>query len=136
MLNLIERSELIAVNIFKSLGRNQIEDELTKWSSSRSPVHYFVKEIEVGISSLPKDFPPQVVFVDTPGLLDPVAYRSELTKQYIRRADAVFVCVQAKSIQQPEIETISSVFSFSSNDKEKVHIVATQWDTMNNPEKD
>ncbi len=118
------------------LTSDAVEDELTKWSSSKSAEHYFVKEIEVGISTLPADFPPQVVFVDTPGLFDPVAYRSELTKKYIREANAVFVCVEAKKVYQQEFETISSVFSFSSNNKNKVHIVATHWDNLNNPEKD
>ena len=120
----------------KDLASDEVEGELARWSSSKSPEHFFVKEIEVGISSLPEGFPPQVVFVDTPGLFDPVAYRSELTKQYIRRANAVFVCVDAQKVQQQEIETISTVCSISSNNREKVHIIATQWDRLNNPEKD
>ena len=120
----------------KELAKEEVKDELTKWSSSKSPEHYFVKEIEVGISTLPKDFPPQVVFVDTPGLFDPVAYRSQLTQNYIRRANAVFVCVDAQKVNQPEIETIASVFALSSNDKDKVHIIATHWDKLNNPEDD
>ena len=118
------------------LTSDDVEEELSRWSSSQSPEHYFVKEIEVGISTLPKDFPHQVVFVDTPGLSDPVAYRSELTRQYIRKANAVFVCVDAQKIQKEEIETISSVFSFSSHNKDKVHIIATHWDALNNPEAD
>lgn len=122
--------------IRNELSSDEVEDELSKWSSSKSPEHYFVKEIEVGISTLPKDFPPQVVFVDTPGLFDPVAYRSELTKSYIRRANAVFVCVDAQKVHQQEIETISTVLSVSSNNKEKVHIIATHWDKLNNPEED
>ena len=121
-------------SIHKELANEQIEDELKIWSSSKRAEHYFVKEIEVGISTLGKDFPPQVVFVDTPGLSDPVAYRSELTKQYIRRANAVFVCIDAQKIQKEEIDTIASVFAFSSDDKSKVHIVATHWDILNNPE--
>ena len=120
----------------RKLASDDVEEELSKWSSSQSPEHYFVKEIEVGISTLPKDFPHQVVFVDTPGLSDPVAYRSELTRQYIRKANAVFVCVDAQKIQKEEIETISSVFSFSSHNKDKVHIIATHWDALNNPEAD
>lgn len=120
----------------KQLSNEEIEDELRIWSSSKRPEHYFVKEIEVGISTLGKDFPPQVVFVDTPGLSDPVAYRSDLTKEYIRRANAVFVCIDAQKIQREEIETISSVFAFSSNDKSKVHIIATHWDALNDPETD
>lgn len=119
--------------IIKEIANSDIKKELSVWSSSKSAEHYFVKEIEVGISSLPEDFPKQVVFVDTPGLSDPVAYRSEITKQYIRKANAVFVCVDAQKVQKSEIETISSVFSFSSHNKNKVHIIATHWDKLNRP---
>lgn len=122
--------------VYKEIANSDIERELVTWSSSKHAEHYFVKEIEVGISSLPEDFPKQVVFVDTPGLSDPVAYRSEITKQYIRKANAVFVCVDAQKVQKDEIETISSVFSFSSHNKNKVHIIATHWDKLNNPEED
>ena len=120
--------------IHKNLASDEVDSELVKWSSSKSPDHFFVKEIEVGISTLPADFPPQVVFVDTPGLFDPVAYRSELTKKYIGRVNAVFVCVNAKSLSQQDIETISTVCSIAKN-REKVYIIATQWDTITNPEK-
>lgn len=122
--------------IYKEIANSEIEKELSIWSSSKSAEHYFVKEIEVGISSLPEDFPKQVVFVDTPGLSDPVAYRSEITKQYIRKANAVFVCVDAQKVQKNEIETISAVFSFSSHNKNKVHIIATHWDKLNKPVED
>lgn len=123
-------------SIVKEVANEDIEEELTIWSSSKSAEHYFVKEIEVGISSLPDDFPRQVVFVDTPGLSDPVAYRSEITKEYIRRANAVFVCVEAKKLQKEEIDTIASVFSFSSHNKSKVHVIATHWDKLNHPNED
>ncbi len=122
--------------ITKWVANNDIRDELVIWSSSKHPEHYFVKEIEVGISNLPDSFPNNVVFVDTPGLSDPVAYRSEITKEYIRKANAVIVCVDAQKIQKAEIETIASVFSFSSHNKDKVHIVATHWDKLNKPVKD
>lgn len=118
------------------LVNSEVKTELTKWSSSKYPEHYFVKEIEVGLSSLPKEFPTQVVFVDTPGLSDPVAYRSEITKQYIRKANAVFVCIDAQKIQKEELETISSVFSFSAHAKHKVHLIATHWDALNHPIED
>jgi len=108
--------------VYKELANEDIEKELAEWSSSRSAKHYFVREIEVGISSLPKEFPRQVVFVDTPGLSDPVAYRSEITRDYIKNANAVFVCVEAQKLQKEEIETIASVFSFSSHNKSKVHV--------------
>ena len=122
--------------IRKEMANEEIEEELKIWSSSKRAEHYFVKEIEVGISTLARDFPAQVVFVDTPGLSDPVAYRSELTKEYIRRANAVFVCIDAQKIQSEEINTISSVFSFSSDAKNKVYIIATHWDVLNDPEAD
>lgn len=118
------------------LANEAIEQELNKWSSSKSPQHFFVKEIEVGLSSLPKDFPKQVVFVDTPGLSDPVAQRSEISRQYIKQANAVFVCVEAQKMNKEELKTISAVLSFSAHDKRKVFIVATHWDTMNDPVKD
>lgn len=120
--------------IYKELANSEIEEELAVWSSSKSAEHYFVKEIEVGISSLPPNFPKQVVFVDTPGLSDPVAYRSEITRDYIRKANAVFVCVDAQKVQKEEIELLASVFSFSSHNKEKVHVIATHWDKLNNPQ--
>ena len=117
----------------KNLSPKDVHAELSKWSSSKSPEHFFVKEIKVGISTLPKDFPPQVVFVDTPGLFDPVEYRSQITKEYIRRANAVFVCIDAQRINQSEKEAIASVFSITQNNKDKVYIIATHWDKLNNP---
>lgn len=123
--------------LYKEVSNARIESELTLWSSSKHAEHYFVKEIEVGISTLGRDFPSQVVFVDTPGLSDPVQYRSDLTREYIRRANAVFMCVDASKMQDQDIETISSVFSFVGRDnKNKVHIIATHWDQLNDPEKD
>lgn len=118
------------------LANEAIEQELNKWSSSKSPQHFFVKEIEVGLSSLPKDLPKQVVFVDTPGLSDPVAYRSEISRQYIQQANAVFVCVEAQKVNKEELETISAVLSFSAHDKRKIFVIATHWDTMNDPVED
>lgn len=114
-----------------------IKSELAKWSSSKSPEHYFVKEITVGISNIPKYFPKNVVIVDTPGLSDPVQYRSQLSYDYIRSANAVFVCIEAKKIQREEIATLSSVFqNIGRKNTDCVHVIATHWDQLNNPEKD
>ena len=117
----------------RMLKNNEITDELAVWSSSKRAEHYFVKEIEVGISTLGDDFPKQVVFVDTPGLSDPVAYRSNITRRYIEKANAVFVCVDAKRLEKEEIDTIASVFSYLHNEKEKLYVIATHWDVLNNP---
>ena len=113
-----------------SLKNEEIQQNLLKWTSSKYPEHLFVKEVEVGISNLPEGIPPEVVFVDTPGLSDPVAYRSNITKKYIKSANAVFVCIEARKMQSQEIGTISSVLSFSAHNKKKVHIIATRWDDL------
>ena len=118
------------------LANEEIEQNLAIWSSSKSAVHYFVKEIEVGISTLPRFFHKQVVFVDTPGLSDPVEYRSRISRDYIRKANAVIVCIDAQKIERPEIETLSSVFAFSEYKKDKVFVVATHWDKLNHPKED
>ena len=118
-------------------GYNGIKKELSKWSSSKSPEHYFVREITVGISNIPKYFPKNVVIVDTPGLSDPVQYRSQISYDYIRRANAVFVCIEAKKIQREEIATLSSVFTnIGSKNTDCVHVIATHWDQLNNPQQD
>lgn len=120
-------------DIHKYLSDADIRAELEKWSSSKHVEHYFVKEIEVGLKSL--DLPENVVFVDTPGLDDPVKYRSDVTRKYIERANAVFVCVTAHAMTGEEQKTIFGVFANSSS-SEKIFIIGTQTDNLNNPKKD
>ena len=112
-------------------NREQLKEEIRKWSSSRSPEHYFVKEVEVYL----KDFalPEGVILVDTPGLNDAVEYRSNITKDYIDRANAVFVCVKADKLSGPELATIYGVFSNARYHPEKIYIIGTQQDTLNDP---
>jgi GTPase SAR1 family protein len=125
------------IHIPVSDGYCGIKKELSKWSSSKHAEHYFVKEITVGISKVPKYFPKNVVIVDTPGLSDPVQYRSEISYNYIRRANAVFVCIEAKKIQREEISTLSSVFTnIGEKNTDCVHVIATHWDQLNHPEQD
>lgn len=111
---------------------HDLKEEILKWTSSKSPTHYFVKEVEVGL----KDFnmPAEVVFVDTPGLDDVVQYRSDITRDYIDRANAVLVCVKSDALTGQEMATIYSVFANTRYNPEKVYIVATQLDTLNRPE--
>lgn len=119
-------------DLYKQMQNSEIEDELKIWSSSHSAVHFFVKEIEVGISSLSKDFPKQVVFVDTPGLFDPVSFRSQISIDYIHSANAVLVCVKAEDLHGEEVKTVESVFSFSGHKRNKVFVIATNWDKLQN----
>lgn len=112
-----------------------LESEIERWTSSKKAEHYFVKEVEIGL----KDFkmPDKVVFVDTPGLDDAVRYRSDVTRQYIDRANAVFVCVKADTLTGPELNTLYRIFSNTSYNPEKVYVIGTQWDAVfNNPKED
>lgn len=113
---------------------NELKEEISKYTSSRSAVHYFVKQVEVGL----KDFniPEQVCFVDTPGLDDVVDFRSNITRQYIDSANAVIVCVKSDSLRSDELITISRVFANTRNNPEKVFVVGTQVDGLNNPKED
>ena len=65
----------------------KLKAEIEKWTSSTSPSHYFVKEVVVGLKDF--DLPEGVVLIDTPGLNDVVEFRSNITRDYIKRANAV-----------------------------------------------
>lgn len=108
-----------------------ITEEIQKWTSSKSVCHYFVKEVEVCL----KDFelPEGVVLVDTPGLDDVVEYRSNVTRDYIDRANAVLVCVKSDALTGQEMATIYSVFANTRYNPGKVYVIATQIDTLNRP---
>lgn len=116
---------------FENLNIEALRAELKKWTSSKSAVHYFVKEVIVGLENF--ILSEGVVLVDTPGLDDPVEYRSNTTRDYINRANAVLVCVGANSLTGQELSTIYSVFSNTRYCPAKVYIIATQKDKLNKP---
>lgn len=111
------------------LNLNELKKEIERWTSSQSKEHYFVEEIEIGVNTL--NLPPQVCLVDTPGLNDIVDYRSEITKKYIDSANAVLVCVNAKTLRNEEALTLAQVFSKAFYKKEKVYVLGTQIDIFN-----
>ena len=117
-----------------SVTEEQLEEVIEKWTSSKKAEHYFVKEVEIGLESF--KMPEEVVFVDTPGLDDAVKYRSDVTRQYIDRANAVFACVKSDSLTGNELNILYRIFSNTSYNPEKVYIIGTQWDTLNNPKTD
>lgn len=112
-------------------SQEELVTEIQKWTSSKSVCHYFVKEVEVGLKEF--DLPEGVVLVDTPGLDDVVEYRSNITRDYIDRANAVLVCVKSDALTGQEMATIYSVFSNTRYNPEKVYVIATQVDTLNRP---
>ena len=111
--------------------------DIKKWTSAQSPEHFFVKEVHVELASFP--MPPEVVFVDTPGLDDPVAYRSVITQNYLKRADAVVVCIKADPLSGTNLDMLHDVFAVFSSDRARrnhVFVCATQCDNRNNPKED
>ncbi len=122
------RQEYIRVSV------DELEDVIERWTSSKKAEHYFVKEVEIGLQGF--HMPEEVVFVDTPGLDDAVKYRSDVTRQYIDRANAVFACVKSDALTGQELNTLYRIFSNTSYNPEKVYVIGTQWDLLNNPKKD
>lgn len=113
---------------------SMFEDEIERWTSSKHVEHYFVKEVEIGLSNF--SLPPEIVFVDTPGLDDAVKYRSDVTRNYIDRANAVFACVRSDALTGGELNTLYRIFANSSNNPEKIFVLGTQWDNLNKPVED
>ncbi|TSI05080.1 dynamin family protein [Lysinibacillus sp. BW-2-10] len=113
-------------------SEESLKAEIEKWTSSKQATHYFVKEVEVGLTDF--GLPEQVVFVDTPGLDDAVRYRSDVTRRYIDRANAVFACVKSDAMTGQELATLYRVFSNTRYNPEKVYVIGTQWDTLNRPD--
>lgn len=107
---------------------------ITKYTSSKSAAHYFVKEVYVEI----KDclLPQGIVLCDTPGLDDVLTYRSNITKQYISSSNAIFVCVLSKFLAGEQYNIIQQVFSQIRYNPERVYILGTQTDLFNNPPQD
>lgn len=116
-------------SIFYSENLEELKKEIKKWTSSKAKEHYFVKEIEIGLKILNLD--KQICIVDTPGLNDVVEYRSNITLDYIDRANAVIVCVNAKTLRNEELVTIARVFSKARYKKDKIYVLGTQIDTLN-----
>lgn len=119
---------------FTCADRIALKEEIKKWTSSKSPTHYFVKEVVIGLKDF--DLPEGVVLVDTPGLDDVVEYRSDITRNYIDRANAVLMCVRSDALTGQELQTILRVFINARNNVGKVYIIATQIDTLNRPKSD
>lgn len=106
---------------------------MMEWSKSDAPKHFFVKEIEVGYQS--DTIPHDVFLVDTPGLSDPVRYRSDITRRYIKRSDWILACMTGENLScQPEFNFLSKVISNKGGDVSKIFVVATKKDMLTNAE--
>ncbi|MCH5187027.1 MAG: dynamin family protein [Oscillospiraceae bacterium] len=112
----------------------ELRGQVEHWTSARSYDHLFASEVEVGIDRSVFDMPDEVVFVDTPGLHDPVQYRSDITKAYVKKANAVLIAVPTKALTTEGLESITTALDYVGSNKEKAYIVATQKDQNNNRE--
>ena len=112
----------------------ELREHVRTYTSSKSIAHILVSEIEVGIDKSIFNMPPEVVFVDTPGLKDPVAYRSDITKDYIKKANAVLVALKPESLTEEGIEVATTVLDLT--DKSKTIIVGTQSDLKSNTDRE
>ncbi|TXJ30303.1 hypothetical protein EPJ69_09530 [Brachyspira aalborgi] len=113
------------------LNIEDLKNKVEKYTSKSSPINYFVKELTVYLNN--ENMPKDVTIVDTPGLDDVVDYRSKITRDYIKRANAVIVCVDSSRLQGKEYTTITQVFENIGDDFYKVMILGTQIDNKNNP---
>lgn len=113
---------------------DELREQVRKYTSSKSLAHILVSEIEVGIDKSIFNMPPEVVFVDTPGLKDPVQYRSDITEKYIKRANAVLVALKPGPLTAEGIEIATTVLDLT--DKSKAIIVGTQSDLNSNKDRE
>lgn len=112
----------------------ELKRKVKEYTSKQSPIHFFVEELTVYLNN--ENVPKDIVIVDTPGLDDVVDYRSNTTKDYINRANAVIVCVNSSSLRNEEFKTINGVFDNVGDDLYKVIILGTQIDNFNSPKED
>ena len=113
----------------KCKNLEELQENVKKYTSSQEVDHLFVSEVEVGVDKSIFNMPKEVVFVDTPGLKDPVEYRSDITKEYIKKADAVLIALKPGPLTAEGLEIVSTVLDCT--DTEKVYIVGTQKDLNN-----
>lgn len=110
----------------------ELKNKVKEYTSKNSKIHYFVKELIVYLNN--ENMHKNVTIVDTPGLDDVVDYRSKITKDYIKRANAIIVCVDSSSLRNDEYVTITKVFENIGDDFYKVMILGTLIDLLNKPE--
>ena len=101
---------------------------IDKFTSARFPEHFFAKEVEVGLN----DFfaPSNVVIVDTPGLDDPVPYRTDITRKYLNKANVVLLCIRSNrpEISATELKQLSYIFAQLRYNKDRIITFGTQID--------
>lgn len=125
-----KKDEIINVSNIKEL-----KEKVKKYTSKQSREHYFVKELIVELNN--QRVPKNVTIVDTPGLNDVIEYRSNITRDYIKRANVVIVCVNStNSLTNEDYLTLIKVFENAGDDLYKVIILGTKIDMLNKTKED
>ena len=106
------------------------QEGIKRWTAADSDDHLFAAEVEVGIDKKLFNMPEEVVFVDTPGLHDPVKYRSKITEDYIGNANAVLVAVKPDALGEEAYKTVTTVLDYAGSNRKKVYIIGTQQDKL------
>lgn len=114
------------VSYVKSL--EELKIQIDKYTSARYPEHFFAKEVEVGLSNF--FAPSNVIIVDTPGLDDPVPYRTDITRRYLHKANVVLLCIRSNrpEISSTELTQLSYIFQELRYYKERIITIGTQID--------
>lgn len=108
---------------------DELQKNIMEYTRSDSPKHFFVKEIEVGYQS--DVFPNDICLVDTPGLEDPVKYRSDITRKYLKRAQWIIACIRAENLcEKKEFDFVEKVMANINRECRKVFVVATKKDQL------
>lgn len=102
---------------------------IMQWTSSDNAEHFFVKELEVGYCD--DTFPHDVTLVDTPGLRDPVKFRSDITRRYIKNSDWVLACISTETLSsQDEFDFLSRIVANNGQRTERILVVSTKVDML------
>lgn len=107
-------------------GKQGFRKEIRQFTSSRNPLHYFVKELAVYAPvKLLRD---HVELIDTPGLNDTQLYRGQLTEDLLSEVDAIlFLTRSGASFSQYDKEFI--VRQLRKKRLRHLRLIVTQVDT-------
>ena len=111
---------------------DDLKEIVEKYTSCKYADHFFAKEVEVGLSIF--DVPKNVVFVDTPGLDDPVQFRSDISRKYVNSANVILLCISADKsvIQLKELEQTINIFEALRYAKDRIYVFGTKFDFVDN----
>lgn len=118
--------------MFKPSNIDELKTLVARFTSCKYPEHFFAKEVEVGLTEF--NVPKNVVFVDTPGLNDPVEYRVNISRRYINSASVVLLCISADkaAIEATELEQTASIFHVLKWATDRIYVFGTKIDFHSN----